>query len=184
MNTANRLSLAVPFVLGLAFAPLAAAEEVAANSDTAQVNVPIGPPDVDFITTSITVDEPKSLIIHYFAECQVPRGHIEFDILVNRSPLAITARQASPTHDTLSALCSNDGDTTESNLRAKSVGTTVACSVGLAATYTVRVRGHVIGPGAIGPGVVDDQSVVVEAHAFSRELPPCVNELPTGIAPP
>lgn len=181
MKTSFQISSAVCLLLGLAFAPLASADDVSVEVETAAVAVPIGGADVEFISKTIDVTGPRTLVIHYFAECQVPRGHIEYDIVVNQFPLNVTSRQVPPTHDVLSALCSNDGDTTESNLRAKSVGTVVACTITSAADYTVRVRGHVEGPGAVGPGMVDDQSLVIEERGFSAGLPSCITALPGGV---
>ncbi|MEO8673150.1 MAG: hypothetical protein ABI411_17680 [Tahibacter sp.] len=181
MKIQTRLSSAVVLVLSLMTPVLVGAEEVSVETNTGGIVVPIGPLDAEFIAKTINVSGPRTLTIHYFAECQVQRGHVEYDIVVNKGILAITARQASPTNDSLSALCSNDGATTESNLRAASVGTVVACTISSASNYTVRVRGHVEGPGAVGTGLVDDQSLVIEEHAFSIGVPPCVNELPGDI---
>lgn len=177
MNTRIRLSSAA-LLLGLILSPLAGADEVSVATNTGAVPVPVGPLDAEFITKTISVRGPRTLVIHYFSECQVERGHVEYDIVVNRSILAVTARQTPPTNDSLSALCSNDGDTTESNLRAKSVGTTVACTVVLPDSYTVKVRGHVESPSLPGPGAVDDQSLVIEQHEYSSDLPSCIFELP------
>ncbi|WP_313920688.1 hypothetical protein [Tahibacter sp.] len=178
MNSRIRLPTAALLTLGVMLSPLASADVI--TSVTADsVPVPVGNLDAVFISTKIeNIAGPRSLVISYFAECQVERGHVEYDIVVNRSILNITARQVPPTNDILNALCSNDGDTTESNLRAKSVGIVVACSVTRADDYTVKVRGHVEGPGMIGPGSVDDQSLVIAQHAFSPELPPCVFDVP------
>jgi hypothetical protein len=179
MNSRILRSSAALLTLGLMLSPLASADIITAAVGGA-VPVPVGMLDAQFVSATVeNVTGPRSLVISYFAECQVERGHVEYDIVVNRSILAITSRQTSPTHDVLNALCSNDGDTTESNLRAKSVGIVVACSVTRADDYTVKVRGHVEGPGMIGPGLVDDQSLVIEQHAFSPNLPPCVFELPS-----
>lgn len=110
----------------------------------------------------------------------VIRGHVEYDIVVNRSNLNATARQGAPTNDNFSALCSNDNPD-ESSLRAVSAGTTVACTVSLADNYTVKVRGHIESPDAPGEGTVDDQSLVITEHAYSSGLQPCIFELPGGI---
>jgi hypothetical protein len=168
-------------IASLALSPLASADAVSVATNTGAVGVPVGSLDALFIAKTVSVRGPATLVIHYSAECQVERGHVEYDIVVNRSNLAVTARQAPPTNDNLSALCSNDGDTTESNLRAVSAGATVACSVTLADSYTVKVRGHVESPSLPGPGFVDDQSLVITEHAYSDEVPPCVTELPGGI---
>lgn len=181
MNARIHFSSSALLMLGLSLSPLAGAEEVSVAVNTGAVPVPVGPLDAEFISKTISVRAPRTLVIHYFAECQVERGHVEYDIVVHRSILAVTARQTPPTNDSLSALCSNDGDTTESNLRAHSVGTVVACTVTLPDSYTVKVRGHVESPSMAGPGAVDDQSLVIEEHAFSSELPACVFELPGGI---
>lgn len=173
-------AVAAALLLGLAIAPTSYADEVNVATNTGAVPVPIGPLDAEFIAKTISVSGPRTLVIHYSAECQVERGHVEYDIVVNRNILNVTARQTPPTNDTLSALCSNDGDTTESNLRAHTVGTTVACSVTLPDTYTIRVRGHVESPSLAGPGVVDDQSLVITEHAYSASLPTCVFELPAA----
>lgn len=180
MNTRIRLLPAALLALGLSVSTLAGADEVSVATDTGAVPVPVGPLDATFISKTVNVRGPRTLVIHYSAECQVERGHVEYDIVVNRSILAITARQVSPTDDVLSALCSNDGDTTESNLRAGSVGAVVACSVTLPDSYTIKVRGHVESPSLPGPGVVDDQSLVITEHAYSSEVAPCVFELPGG----
>ncbi|MGI0035615.1 MAG: hypothetical protein ACRD98_07095 [Nitrososphaera sp.] len=168
---------------GLTVSPIVSAEEVNVKVNTGVVIVPVGPPDIEFISKTISTAGPRTLVIHYFAECQVPRGHIEYDIVVNKGILAITSKQVPPTHDTLSALCSSS-DPIESSLRAVSVGAVVACTVAKADNYTVRVRGHVVGPGAIDPGRVDDQSLVIEEHAFSRDvdIPECVVNLPEDVA--
>jgi hypothetical protein len=176
-------SSATLLMIGLMMCPFANADDVYVQSNTGAVAVPVGPMDVEFIAKTIDVAGPRTLVIHYFAECQVRRGHVEYDIVVNKGIVAATARQTPPTHDTLSALCSNDGATPESNLRAASVGTVVACNVNTAANYTVRVRGHVMGPGAIGAGIVDDQSLVIEERALSNDIPPCVSEFPGDIQP-
>jgi hypothetical protein len=174
--------VSVLLALGLTAPAIVSAADVNVEVNTGGINVPIGP-DVEFISDSISTPGPRTLVIHYFAECQVPRGHIEYDIVVNKSPLAITARQVPPTHDNLSALCSNDGISAESNLRAASVGTVVACVVPSAGNYTIKVRGHVEGPAAIGLGLVDDQSLVIEQHPFSNGVTACISELPGDIAP-
>lgn len=172
----------VLLALGLTASPIVSAEVVYVEVNTGGVIVPIGP-DVEFISKSIDTLGPRTLVIHYFAECQVPRGHIEYDIVANKSPLAITAKQLPPTHDNLSALCSNDGLSAESALRAASVGTVVACVVPEAGKYVIKVRGHVEGVGPIGPGLVDDQSLVIEERPFSTNVTKCIVELPGGIAP-
>ena len=177
MNTRIALSSAALLMLGVATSPLANAEAVS-SAFADSVVVPVGPLDAEFISKKITVNGARSLVIHYFAECQVERGHVEYDIVVHRGILNVTARQTPPTNDDTNALCSNDGDTTESNLRAHSVGTVVACSVTLAGDYTVKVRGHVKSPSLPAPGLVDDQSLVIEEHAFSTGLPACVFALP------
>ena len=176
----NRLSIAALLTLGFALSPLAGAQEVATAVDTGAVPVPVGTMDAQFIAKSVSVRSPATLVIHYFAECQVERGHVEYDITVTRNGIATTTLTTPPTNDTMSALCSNDGDTTESNLRAKSVGTTVACSVTSAGSYNVRVRGHVEAPSMAGPGWVDDQSLVITQHGYSADAPPCTFELPVG----
>jgi hypothetical protein len=181
MTAINRLSLCLLLPLGLMLAASPThAQEVAAETDTGAVVVPVGPADALFISKTISALGPRTLLIHYFAECQVRRGHVEYDIVVNKGIVAITARQAAPTNDSLSALCSNDGATPESNLRAASVGAVVACTVNAAADYTVKVRGHVEGPGGMAEGLVDDQSLVIEQRPFAAGLPPCVNDLPFG----
>lgn len=162
----------------LALSPLAAAEDVAVQTNTGGIPVPVSATDVEFISKTIATTGPRTLLIHYSAECQVVRGHVEYDIVVSRDFLTLTARQAAPTHDTMSALCSNDGAGPESTLRAATVGTVVACTVDAGANYTVRVRGHVEGPGLLGAGMVDDQSLVIEERAFSSGVPACVNPLP------
>ena len=182
MNTRIHLSTIALLMFGVMASPLVSAEAVSVETNTGGVPVPVGALDAEFIAKTVNVRGPRTLVIHYSAECQVERGHVEYDIVVNRSILAVTAKQVPPTNDNLSALCSNDGDTTESNLRAASVGTVVACSVTLADNYTVRVRGHVESPSLPGPGMVDDQSLVIEEHEFSTGLPPCVVELPGTIS--
>lgn len=177
MKTERIAAACVLMALGAVLSPLAAAEDVAVQTNTGGVVVPVGPADVEFIAKTIATTGPRTLLIHYSAECQVARGHVEYDIVVSRDFLTLTARQAPPTNDTLSALCSNDGATPESNLRAATVGTVVACTVDAGADYTVRVRGHVEGPGAVGAGMVDDQSLVIEERAFSSGVPACVNAL-------
>lgn len=180
MNTKIHLSSALLLALGLMVSAFASADEVSVAVDTGAVPVPVGPLDAEFIAKTISVRGPRTLVIHYSAECQVERGHVEYDIVVNRSILALTARQVPPTNDSLSALCSNDGDTSESNLRAHSVGAVVACTVTAADSYTVKVRGHVESPSMAGLGMVDDQSLVITEHAFSTGVTPCVFELPVG----
>lgn len=180
MNTRIRLSTAALLALGLSVSSLAIADEVSVATNTGAVPVPVGPLDATFISKTVNVRGPRTLVIHYSAECQVERGHVEYDIVVNRGIVAVTARQISPTNDMLSALCSNDGDTTESNLRAESVGAVVACTVSAADNYTIKVRGHVESPSLPGPGAVDDQSLVITEHAYSSDVEPCVFELPIG----
>ncbi|HSX58937.1 MAG TPA: hypothetical protein VLF18_01940 [Tahibacter sp.] len=177
MNTRIRLSTAA-LLLGLTLSPFATADEVSVETNTGAVPVPVGPLDAEFISKTISVRGARTLVISYSAECQVERGHVEYDIVVNRSILNVTSRQVAPTNDSLSALCSNDGDTTESNLRAKTVGATVACTVTTPDSYTVRVRGHVESPSLPGPGAVDDQSLVIVEHPFSSGIAPCIFELP------
>lgn len=181
MNIRIRPSGAFVLLLGMAAAPFASAQSVAAKAETAAVTVPVGLLDVEFIAHSISTRGPRTLVIHYFAECQVERGHVEYDIVVGRPNVAATARVAEPTSDIMSALCSNDGDTTESNLRAKSVGTVVACTVSNPGEYVVKVRGHVEAPDMPGPAVVDDQSLVIETHDFAPELLACTFEGPGGV---
>lgn len=175
-------AISVLLALGLTASPIVSADDVNVEVNTGGVAVPIGA-DVQFISKSVSTPGPRTLVIHYFAECQVPRGHIEYDIVVNKSPLAITARQVPPTHDNLSALCSNDGISSETELRAASVGTVVSCVVPKAGNYVIKVRGHVEGPGAMGPGLVDDQSLVIEEHPLSANVTKCILELPGDIAP-
>ena len=182
MNTRIKFASAALLALGTTLSTLAGADEVSVATNTGAVPVPVGALDALFISKTVSVRGPRTLVIHYSAECQVERGHVEYDIVVNRSILAITSRQVSPTDDTLSALCSNDGDTSESNLRAESVGAVVACTVTLPDSYTIKVRGHVESPSFPGPGVVDDQSLVITEHPYSSEVAPCVFELPIGSA--
>lgn len=160
---------------------MAVGAEINAKVNTGGVSVPLTT-DQEFISKKITTAGARTLVVHYFAECQVPRGHIEYDILVNRSILAITSKQLPPTNDTLSALCSNDNPI-DSSLKAVSVGIVATCKVPNADNYTVRVRGHVEGPGAIDPGLIDDQSLVIEQHEFSNDpdIPNCVADLPGQI---
>ena len=183
MKIKTRLSCAMMLALGLMVSPLVSADDVSVAVDTAEINVPPGPADAEFIAKTINATGPRTLVIHYFAECQVPHGYIEYDIVVNKGIVAATARQTPPTHDTLSVLCSNDGTASEGILRAASVGTVVACTVSSSGSYTVKVRGHVVGDGAIWPGKVDDQSLVVEERAFSNGVVPCVTDFPGGIQP-
>ena len=182
MNPLMSFPAGAALLLGLALSSPSAAQSVAAGTNTGAVFVPVGLPDVEFIAKTVNAPGPRTLVVHYFAECQVRRGHVEYDIVVNKGILAITAKQLPPTHDDLSALCSNDGATSESNLRAASVGTTAACVVDDAGDYTVRVRGHVEGPGAVGSGFVDDQSLVIEQQPYAAGRPPCITALPGGIA--
>ena len=177
MKTERIATAYLLLALSAALSPLAAAQDVAVQTNTGGVPVPVGPADIEFVSKTIATTGPRTLLIHYSAECQVARGHVEYDIVVSRDFLTLTARQAPPTNDTLSALCSNDGATAESNLRAATVGAVVACTVDAGANYTVRVRGHVEGPGAVGAGMVDDQSLVIEQRAFSAGVPACVNAL-------
>lgn len=177
MNTSRIAAAGLLLALGALLPPLATADDVAVQTNTGGIPVPVGPADVEFIAKTIATTGPRTLLIHYAAECQVVRGHVEYDIVVSRDFIALTARQAAPTNDTLSALCSNDGASAESNLRAASAGTVVACTVDAAANYTVRVRGHVEGPGLVGAGIVDDQSLVIEERAFSSGIPACVTAL-------
>lgn len=178
MKTERIATAYLLLALSAALSPLAAAQDVAVQTNTGGIVVPVGPADIEFISKTIATTGPRTLLIHYSAECQVARGHVEYDIVVSRDFLTLTARQAPPTNDTLSALCSNDGATPESNLRAATVSAVVACTVDAGANYTVRVRGHVEGPGAVGAGMVDDQSLVIEQRAFSAGVPACVNTLP------
>ena len=89
------LSATVALMFSLVLSPLAFAEAVNVEVNTTAVPVPVGPLDAEFIAKTISVRGPRTLVIHYFAECQVERGHVEYDIVVNRSILAITARQVS-----------------------------------------------------------------------------------------
>ena len=147
------------------------------------VRLPVEPPGRRHVFNQFVIRTgARTLVISYSAECQVERGHVEYDIVVNRSILNVTSRQVAPTNDSLSALCSNDGDTTESNLRAKTAGTVVACTVTTPDSYTVKVRGHVESPSLPGPGAVDDQSLVIVEHPFSSGIAPCIFELPGTVA--
>ncbi len=169
-------------IVGLMLSPLANAQTVSVATNTGSVPVPLGPADVEFISKTISVTGPRTLVIHYFAECQLPRGHIEYDIAVTKGIVAVTTKPIPPTHDNLSVLCSNN-TANESSLKAATVGTVVACTVSSAADYTVRARGHIEGFGAIGPGGVDDQSLVIEEHPFTIGADPCVYDLPGDFQP-
>jgi len=122
---------------------VAVADDVNATSNTGEIAV--GFADVTFISLSLGTVVPRELIIHYAAECQSDDGYIEYDILVD-------GVQVSPTHDNFSALCSSPAS-------PATVGTTVMRMVA-AGNHTVRVRGHV--ENGVGPGRIDDQSLVVE----------------------
>lgn len=181
MNIQTRRPCAMLLALGLMVSPLVSADDINVAVETGATPVPLGPADVEFIAKTITTTGPRTLVIHYFAECQVPVGHVEYDIVVNKGIVAATARQVAPTHDNLSALCSNDNGA--SAFRAATVGTVVACTVSSAANYTVKVRGQAVGFGAIGPATIDDQSLVIEERSFSSGVAPCVNELPGDLLP-
>lgn len=164
MDKQHRRNGFFTFILTLTafFSSLAYAEDVNVASGTAAIAVPSGIVDVTFIGKPISVPAPSTLVIHYFGECQVPAGHIEYDILVNNS-------QISPTHDNTSALCSGPQS-------PATVGTVVACKVP-AGNYTVRVRGRVVG--SLAAGMIDDQSLVIEEHTPAGNAPNCiVNQLP------
>ena len=161
MNTPirnNKLIIGLFLTVSTLFSTMAQAEEVNVASNTSSFNVPPGF-DVAFIGKAINVPAPRTLVIHYAGECQAPEGYIEYDILVNNS-------QISPSHDNFSALCSKGPQT---------VGTVVACNVP-AGNYLVRVRGHVVGSAL--PGIIDDQSLVIEEHAPAGDAPACFNQLP------
>jgi hypothetical protein len=135
--------LALSVTCGLASAMQGAfADDVNAVSNTAQINV--GLVDVNFLTVNIVTTAPRELVIHYSAECRVEDGYIEYDILVD-------GVQVPPTHDNFSALCSSPP-------ASASAATTVFRSVA-AGGHSVRVRGHV--EAGVGPGRIDDQSLVV-----------------------
>jgi hypothetical protein len=141
------------------FSPFASADGVNSASDTASRVVPLV--DTTFIGQVINVPAPRTLVIHYFGECQVPSGHIDYDIMVNNS-------QISPTHDNTSALCSGPQS-------PATVGTVVACNVP-AGNYNIRVRGHVVG--GLNNGLVDDQSLVIEKHEPVGQAPNCIPSQP------
>ena len=122
---------------------VAAADDANATSNTGQVVV--GFADVTFLTLPIVTAVPRELIIHHSAECQSEDGYIEYDILVDGA-------QVPPTHDNFSALCSAPAS-------PATVGVTVMRQVA-AGLHTVRVRGHI--QNGLGPGRIDDQSLVVE----------------------
>lgn len=164
MNKQKLRNCFISFILSLAVfcSSFAYAEDVNVATNTAGVGVPGF--DVTFITRNINVPVPSTLVIHYFGECQVPAGHIEYDILVNNS-------QISPTHDNTSALCSGPQS-------PATVGTVVACRVS-AGNYTVRVRGHVVG--GLAAGLIDDQSLVIEEHTPAGKVPNCIGTLPLQV---
>lgn len=138
------------------------AEEVSVQTDTGSINVLAA--ETLFISKLITTPAPRTLVIHYFAECQATSGHIYYDITVNGHPV-------SPTHDLYNALCSAP----QSPLSA---GTVVACSVP-AGKYTIGVNGHVDTREFMGLWLVDDQSLVIEAHTPAIGSPSCLpNQLP------
>lgn len=138
------------------------AQEVSVHTDTGGINVLAA--DTKFISKSITTTGPRTLVIHYFAECQATSGNIYYDINVNGNPV-------SPTHDKWNALCSAPWSPV-------SAGTVVACSVP-AGKYTIGVRGHVDTRTLLGQWLVDDQSLIIEAHASAVNTPPCLPpELP------
>jgi len=166
-------------MIGLTVSAVISATDVSVQVETGSVKLKLLD-DVTFISKEVTTSGPRTLVIHYFAECQVTRGHIEYDIVVNKGIVAANARQVPPTHDNTSVLCSNDG-TSNSSLSAASVGTVVACAAPSAGNYTIKVRGHVKGDNAMLPALVDEQSLVIEQHVFSRDIPKCIGELPEDI---
>jgi hypothetical protein len=182
MKNKTHPSCGIMLALGLMVSPLVSADDVHVAVNTGETNVPLGL-DAEFIAKTISTTGPRTLVIHYFAECQVPNGYVEYDIVVNKGIVAATARQTAPTNDSLSVLCANNGGAFDGPLRSASVGTVVACTVSSSGNYTVRVRGNVVGDGALWAGKVDDQSLVIEERAFSNGIAPCVNELPGGLLP-
>lgn len=146
-NSSSRIrtqaATALVAVLALTTQGTVLADDVNATTSTGQIN--FGVADVDFISLNLVTPIPRELVIHYSAECQVTTGYIEYDILVDNV-------QVPPTHDNFSALCSAPAE-------PATVGATVYRRV-LAGNHTVRVRGHV--ENGIGPGRIDDQSLVVQ----------------------
>lgn len=142
----KHMTLSALIALGLTTSQTVRADDVNATSNTGGVNIP-GIFDVPLISLNINTPAPRELVVHYFAECQVQGGYIEYDILVNNV-------EVSPTHDDFSALCSSPA-------APATVGTVVYRQVP-AGNHNIRVRGHV--EGGFG-GLIDDQSLVVEEHA-------------------
>jgi hypothetical protein len=142
------------------------AEEVSVHTDTGSINVLAA--DTLFISKIITTSAPRTLVIHYFAECQATSGHIYYDITVNGDPV-------SPTHDLYNALCSAPQSPV-------SAGTVVACSVP-AGTYKIEVHGHVDTRDFKGLWLVDDQSLVIEAHSPAIDSPTCLPKQLPLLAP-
>jgi hypothetical protein len=133
------------------------AEEIFVQTDTGSTNVLAA--DTKFIAKLINAPAPRTLVIHYFAECQASSGYIEYDITVN-------GHSVSPTHDNYNALCAAPQSPV-------SAGTVVACSVP-AGSYTIAVRGHVVDGALRGYWLVDDQSLVIEAHSSAVSTPTCL----------
>jgi hypothetical protein len=142
----KHMMLSALIALGLTISQIVRADDVNETSNAGGVNIP-GIFDVPLISLKINTPAPRELVIHYFAECQVESGYIEYDILVNNV-------EVSPTHDNFSALCSSPAI-------PATVGTVVYRRVP-AGIHDIRVRGHV--EDGFG-GLIDDQSLVVEEHA-------------------
>jgi hypothetical protein len=123
--------------------PAAVADDVNANQST--TSVAVGLVDVSFLSVPVFTPGPRKLIIHYAAECRSEDGYIEYDIQVDGAMIP-------PTDDAFSALCSSPAS-------SATVGITVMKTV-LAGNHLVRVRGHI--QNGVGPGRIDDQSLVVE----------------------
>ena len=141
----RQLFLSVLITLSMAMSPMARADDVNHRTDTG--GHIIGAVDETFIGMAIFTPAARELVIHYSAECRVfNSGMIEYDILVNNV-------EVSPTHDNTSILCEQSPAT---------VGHTVYYKVP-AGIHRILVRGHVVG--GVGPGQIDDQSLVVEEEA-------------------
>ena len=131
------LSLAAPYS--------ASADDVNARCLTTSIKIP-GAADVTFNALVVNIPGPRELVIHYSAECQVQDGYIEYDILVNGVEIP-------PTNDNFSALC-------PAPQAPATVGPTVYLPARPPGNYSITVRGHI--ENGLGPGIVDDQCLVVE----------------------
>lgn len=148
VSAARAVILSTLFSLSLATSHTVRADDVNRFCATEGIQIP-GIADVNLNALVVNTPGPRELVIHYSAECQVQDGHIEYDILVNGAEIV-------PTNDNFSALCSAPQS-------PATVGPTVYFRASAAGNYSITVRGHI--ENGLGPGLVDDQCLVVEEEA-------------------